>query len=507
MTFKLRSIAAATSAALIMGFGANAMADSSTDIVNALVSKGILTEEEGALLTKGREGEQAGQEKAMKKAGKLKISDAVDNATVYGDVRVRYEGRSGNGVATSGATIANAKTLPAPGTPIAAAFIANSADKDQNRERARYKVTLGVKTESGDWYTDLALAMGGSGRSDNATFGKTTGSLNDKETIYVKRAMLGYKATDWLTLEAGRMENPLYTTSMVWDADLTVEGLTEKIKYKVGDAELFGTAGQWAYKGDRSYINSAPVVATSTNELFAFQGGAKYLINDQTSVKAALTYSKISSNNTGANFIPGLASIGSFPAAFMSNAAVNDLETLEIPAEVNYMASSNIGLRLFGDYAYNMKGSDRFNNAVLATRSALTGNAAVLAGNAVQAAGNDNSAWMLGVAIGSAKDLKAFEGNKMAKGDWSARLWYQDVGAYAVDQNAVDSDIFDSRVNMKGTILKAQYNVQDNVIANFTYGHGARKNNALGTPTGGGNDLGLNLGSIDLLQLDLTYKF
>ena len=481
MIFKLRTVVAATSAALIMGFGANAMADSTTDIVNALVAKGVLTEEEGGLLLKGHEGEQEGQAKVMKKATKLKVSDAIDNATLYGDIRVRYEDRRGSGVTNVGTTAA----------PVA-------ADADQVRGRARYKLTLGIKTESGDWYTDLALAMNGSGRSDNATFGKTSGSLNDKEGLNVKRAMLGYKATDWLTLEAGRMENPLYTTPMVWDADLTVEGLTEKVKYKVGEAELFGTAGQWAYKGDRSFttvVGNPTAANTPTNELFAFQGGAKYPINDSTSIKAALTYSTISSNNTGADFRPGLST-----AIFSSSAAVNDLDTIEIPAEINFMTSSNIGVRLYGDYVYNTSGSDRFNKAVLATAPGA-------ARNTVQAAGNDDTAWMLGVVVGSAKDLKSFEGNKMAKGDWSARLWYQDVGAYSVDQNAVDSDIFDSRVNLKGTTFKAAYNIQDNVIANFAYGHATRKNSALGTPTGAGNDLGLNLKDFDLVQLDLTYKF
>jgi len=72
---------------------------STTDIVNALVAKGVLTEEEGALLNKGREGEAAGQAKALKKASKLSVSDAVDNAQVYGDIRVRYEDREGDGLA------------------------------------------------------------------------------------------------------------------------------------------------------------------------------------------------------------------------------------------------------------------------------------------------------------------------------------------------------------------------------------------------------------------------
>ena len=474
MTFKLRSIATATTAAFIMGFGANSIADSTFDLVQALVTKGVLTEEEALPLLKGRENDIQLADSKVKKATKLKISDAIDNATLYGDVRVRYEDRKGNGI---------------PAAPAAA------TNSEQKRDRARYKVTLGVKTESGDWYTDLVMALGTTGRSDNATFGKTTGSLNDKETLFVKRAMIGYKPTEWLTLEAGRMENPLYTTSMVWDADLTVEGLTEKLKYKVGQAELFGTLGQWAYKGDRIHINSTPATSTTTNELFAFQGGAKYNINDNTSVKAALTYSTISSNNFGKDFTPGLSTV-----ALANNAGVNDLDTIEIPAEINFLTSKNIGVRVFGDYVYNTSGSDRFHKSVLATTKGA-------ARDAVQAAGNDDNAWLLGLAIGSATDLKAFEGNKMAKGDWSARIWYQDVGVYSVDQNATDSDIFDSRVNMKGTVFKAQYNIQDNVLANFTYGHGKRKNNALGTPTGSGNDLGLNLRDFDLIQADLTYKF
>ena len=94
----------------------------------------------------------------------------------------------------------------------------------------------------------------------------------------------------------------------------------------------------------------------------------------------------------------------------------------------------------------------------------------------------------------------------MAKGDWSARIWYQDVGVWSVDANAVDSDFMDSRVNMKGTTFKAQYNIQDNVYANFAYGHATRKNGTYGT-AGAASDLALNLDKFDLVQLDLTYKF
>lgn len=495
MNFKLRNLVAATLAgSMLMGFGANAMADSTTDIVNALVSKGVLTEEEGALLTKGRTDEAAGQAKALKKAGKVSVSDAIDNATVYGDIRVRGEHREGNGVGSTTAKPVAYSTTAGATTTTAAVAAAPIPNTDVSRDRARYKLTFGVKTKSGDFYTDLALAMGANGRSDNATFGKSASNLNDKEAILVKRAMVGWNATEWLTLEAGRMDNALYTTPMVWDADLTVEGLTEKVKYKMGDADLFLTAIQASYKGDRVYTETSPAagVGSTTTELFAFQGGAKYTINDRTSVKGALTYTSLNHNTNKTAFKPGTAT-----GIYVVDAGVNDLDTIEIPAEVNFMASSSVGVRLFSDYVKNTSGNDRFNAAVAASGSSAA---------TVQAAGNDDTAWLLGVAVGSAKDLKAFEGNKMAKGDWSARIWYQDVGTYSVDQNAVDSDMFDSRVNIKGTTFKAQYNVQDNVAINFAYAHAKRKNDLLAT-AGSASDLALNLNSFDLVQLDLTYKF
>ena len=70
-SMKMRSICAAVTGALLFGFGANAMADSSVDIVNALVAKGVLTEEEGALITKGAKEEKAATAAAIKKGWQI----------------------------------------------------------------------------------------------------------------------------------------------------------------------------------------------------------------------------------------------------------------------------------------------------------------------------------------------------------------------------------------------------------------------------------------------------
>ena len=73
----LRQLCVAVSGALLMGMGANAMADSTDDIINALIAKGVLTEEEGALLMKGRTGEKEAAEAKKKSAVSAKYKDGI----------------------------------------------------------------------------------------------------------------------------------------------------------------------------------------------------------------------------------------------------------------------------------------------------------------------------------------------------------------------------------------------------------------------------------------------
>jgi hypothetical protein len=476
------------------------MSYSTFDLVQALVAKGVLTEEEALPLLKGRENDIQVADKKVKKAAKLSVSDAIDSATLYGDMRIREEYRTGSGgFSSSGATLVNA---------------------DESRNRYRGKMTLGVKTEAGAWYSDLALTVGSAGRTDNFTFGGSSSSgtgtsnaagtsISEKPQINLKRAMVGFKATDWLTVEAGLMANPLYTTPMVWDADLTVTGLAEKITYPVGLGEAFGNLVQMAYTGDRKRDDPAtPASAvdqtTPTNELLAFQGGYKYPISSTTTVKAALTYyyythgdtyagNALAANNHGV-FTPKLGT----DSSVKDQSGVNNLQILEIPAEVNWMVTNSIGVRAYGDYAINLDANARADAAALVTPA----NAAKYKG-----ASGDDTAWLLGIVVGSANDLKSFEANKLVKGDWQARIWYQDVGVYSLDPNTPDSDFMDSRLNMKGVVLKGQYNFADNVALNAAYGHATRKNDDVGAVYAAGNDIALNLTSFDLFQLDLTYKF
>ena len=89
--FSNKKLATAVSGAVLLMAGQFALADSTTDIVDALVSKGVLTEEEGKLISKGATSKAKADEKANK--SRISVGSFIDNATMYGDIRARYERR------------------------------------------------------------------------------------------------------------------------------------------------------------------------------------------------------------------------------------------------------------------------------------------------------------------------------------------------------------------------------------------------------------------------------
>jgi len=466
-----KKLAVAVSGAVLLMAGQFALADSTTDIVDALVGKGVLTEEEGKLITKGHETKKKADEKTLK--SKINIGSFIENATMYGDIRARYERRDGDVIQAN-----NVDTI----------------NSDLNR--TRFKITFGIKTETKNAYSDFAMAMGDNLRSDNTSLGEnaTAGDTGNKtkSTLYVKRAMFGYKVTDWLSVEAGRMANPLYmVNAMVFDHDIVMDGLQEKLKYTTaGGTELFANVGQWIYDGKG--VGSTDGGTTTTqrqNLLLAFQAGAASDFGSQASARGAIgwyNYTDNATQTTNVVYLPYTANTST------ANYSVNNLSIVDIPFEVNYF-TNGIGFKPYAEYAWNVDASDRKAAAcaVSSTYCSLS---------------KDDNAWLIGLTVGSGKDLKSFAGKKLVKGDWLANLWYQSVGTYALNQNAVDSDIFDGRLNMEGTSLKAQYNIEDNLAFNFTGAWGSRKNNQYST---GAPKVDIT-GSIDdykLYQFDLTYKF
>ena len=118
------------------------------------------------------------------------------------------------------------------------------------------------------------------------------------------------------------MSMPLYTTPMVWDSDLNPEGAFEKVKYSIGNVDLFADFGQFDYQDP----GSADREVSSDVFLLAWQAGATVHLGKETFFKVApviytYTGSGSTSSGLGQTFVGQGSPTGSnseFPAAWLT---------------------------------------------------------------------------------------------------------------------------------------------------------------------------------------------
>ncbi len=489
-------------------------------LLDLLVKKRIITDQEAeevrAELTK---------EVSTTSAGKWKLSAPITEIELYGDARMRYEYRGGR-------TDAN-QPVARPGAGIA------GRNDWQERERERYRLRLGLRgTLSDDWFFGVRLETSTNPRSTNITFGDDTGVngpySKDSDRISVGQAYLGYRGFKDITLTAGRMPQPLITTLMVWDGDINPEGLAEQWKHSFNfefgggttaavaggyskdgknvavaqtaaeafklKIDVFANFAQFIYDdsnpenplGGRAHVSSSAGRSTGqTNDLvpntdaflLAWQVGAKFTFPKNIYAQVAPTLYNYTGNGDTFNIhfqggsetlINGSATTGSLGT---NQTGINSLLVFDLPWEIGWKLGE-LPMRLFGDFAVNLQADDR----------------AWAAGHPEK--GDERYAYQIGIGVGQLK----------AKKDWQLNVFWQHSEQYALDPNLVDSDLFDSRVNMEGVAVQAGYMLSDAVSFNLTYGYGWRSDKSIGT--GGAADIGINpLDQYQLFQADLNVKF
>jgi len=481
-------------ASLFFGAAA-ARAQDSGALLELLVKKGLITDQEAedvrADLVK---------ESAATSAGKLKLSTPLTELELYGDARLRYEIRT----AEAGAP----DTITKPG------------DNTQ-RNRFRYRLRLGLRgTLVDDWFFGLRLETSTNPRSTNITFGDDSGVngpfSKDSDRISVGQAYFGYKGVRDLTLTAGKIQNPFITTSMVWDGDINPEGLAEQWKHtfnlsygggpaagtksssKDGKAvstaaestpsnitvDIFANFGQFVYDDSNPENTVGPAPDGLPNRdafLLGWQVGAKIGFTKDIYLQLAPTIYNYTGNgdtfNTHFSGDPTFLD-GSGNKVTPNQTGINSLLVFDMPVEFGWKFGE-LPMRVFGDFAVNFDGDDR----------------AAAAGHPDK--GDQRYAYQIGLGAGKLK----------AKRDWQLSAFYQHVEQFALDPNLVDSDIFDSRVNMEGFVVQAGYAISDAVFFNLTYGYGEQIDGDLGTG-GVGDAFSLSpLHKYSIFQSDLSVKF
>ena len=503
MHFK-KSLTLATALSLLLG-GTTLRAADNDALLNLLVRKHIISEKDAVDVRSELKAEEAkAPPVTATSASKLKLSTPITELELYGDARVRYEARSGETAAPDGI---------------------NPHGDTFQRNRARYRLRLGLKgTLVDDWFFGIRLETSTNPRSTNVTFGDDTAAgpgpfAKNSDSIGVGQAYVGYQGIKGLTLTAGKMPNPFVLTSMVWDGDINPEGLAEQYKYtiKLGGGspaapqtttdkdgktvvtqtspevagptlDLFVNFGQFVYddSNPENPIGPAPDgVSTSDAYLLGWQLGARYNFKKDTFLQIAPTFYNYT--GVGDTFNKAFSGDPTFEVidpvtgvvtvTTPNQTGINNLVIVDVPAEFDFKVGA-LPAKVFGDFAYNFDGDARARRAGHPDKT------------------DNNFAYQLGAGIGSTKH----------KGDFSLTAFWQHVEQYSLDPNLVDSDLFDSRVNLEGAFIQVGYAVTDAVTANLTYAHGWQIDHDLGT--GGVGDIGINpVDNYNLLQADLSFKF
>lgn len=503
--FKTTYLTIATAAALALAPLA-AKAQDAGALLDLLVKKKIITDQEAEEVRS-----ELTKQTAETSAGKWKMSVPLTELELYGDVRTRFEYRGGR-------TASNVPTA-APGVGVAGA-------RDwQERDRFRYRLRLGLRgTLADDWFFGLRLETNTNPRSANITFGddsQVNGPFSkDSDRINVSQAYIGYKGFRDITLTVGKMQNPLVSTSMVWDPDINPEGFAEQWKHtynfnfgggstvaasgysKDGKSvassiatasepwklklDLFANFGQFIYDdanpenplGARPSVGGR-LVPNSDAFLLAWQLGARVTFPKNIYAQIAPTLYNYTGNgdNFNARFLGGSPFVTNAASLAQNQVGLNSLMVYDMPWEIGWKVGE-LPMKLFGDFAVNIDGDDR----------------AIAAGRPDKQ--DQKYAYQVGISAGQLK----------AKRDWQVDVFWQHTEQYSLDPNLVDSDLYDSRVNMEGIAVRAGYMLSDAVGVNLLWAYGRASDHSLGT--GGAGDIGINpLSRYQLLQADLQVKF
>lgn len=166
MNVKLsKLVVAALASTSLMGFGGLAHADSTNDIVNALVMKGVLTEEEGALLTKGHSGETG----AAKKEKDTTVH-AASKMNIRGYLQIRNTQLLGSEAGNQGINLWSDRSV---------GNVNSMADKDKNFIIRRARVIIsGSAGDRLDYYIQPDFGSSASTTNNVAQLRDYYGDLN-----------------------------------------------------------------------------------------------------------------------------------------------------------------------------------------------------------------------------------------------------------------------------------------------------------------------------------------
>lgn len=387
-------------------------ADSDERLLDLLIKKGVISSEEGKSLKEELKEEQDKNTfMAVKKKTKFK-----------GDLRLRYDTQ---------------RRDEGPGK------------SDIDRQRWRYRLRFGVTMEPTET-TDLGFRLA-SGSGFQNTTNQSYDTHGRGKDIIIDQVYASWQPADGFKLTGGKHKNPLFTSPLVWDADVNLEGISEQFSYGVGPVELFANFTQF-------FVEELNLKAVDNGDplMLGYQAGVHLKPAPEMSLKLGATYYDF--NNLELITFSDLSDTTSFEGYNNSHSQqmvfdvngnlVNQYKGVEFGAKFKAKKLLPVPFSIFGSYIKNKDADIR----ELQTKGvAVTGSDP--ADLAVYRGDDRDSGYQVGFDVGK----------KKKKGDLYFQYFYQELEDYAFPAVFVDSDFHGGGTNNKGHRAKVNYYLMDNI--------------------------------------------
>ena len=278
-------------------------------------------------------------------------------------------------------------------------------DGEEDRERARFRIRLGVTAEVNDNVdVTIQLATGGDNpisKNQNFDDGFST------KDIGIDLAYADWAPKDILHVYVGKMKNPLHRAgdhALIWDGDFNPEGIA--LKYESG--MFFGTISGFAVE-ERS--------DTDDSLLFVFQGGVSFEVSNSNKLIGGIGYMDYTNTVGNEPFYDGKRKGNSVD---INGNLVYEYRQVEVFAEYKTKLG-DYPLAFFVNYVENTKVDDY------------------------------DTGYAVGAKIGKAGK----------SGTWEGSVAYQELEADAVIATFTDSDWRGGGTDATGFTIKGKYVLAD----------------------------------------------
>jgi len=392
---------------------------------------------------------------------------------------------------------------------------------DEDRERYRLRARFAMEADLGSGFLMGARIATGSGDSPVST-NQTMGSPGNfsKYNIWLDRGFLtwelGQDPDRMLAITGGRFDNPFFSTPILWDTDVGLDGLAIGGRYEVAEGLVpFFTAGVFPYfNTSLNFPSNSPSKFPSDDRyLYAVQVGTGARPHEKIEVKGAMAYFDFQNANGELSepFVPfteddpGSTDSRRPPFAQKGNTYMalrdiipvpaNDFGTinqwqyfglaspfkvLTVTGEVALNFFEPVQIRAYGEFGYNL---DHDSNQIDAI--AVNNRSADLTDGSFGEYSGGGSGWIAGLQVGHPIFESAW--------DWRLGTNYRYVESDAFIDGFTDSDFGLGGTNVRGWTLEGDLSLSRNVWIGFNY---MSSTEVTGPPF-----------RVDIFQIDISAKY